>query len=60
MSRWIYSAADSGRLNELDLDLEPGQEFEAPDEWLPEPNPHPVYRPASVRESAPAPAQIEE
>lgn len=53
MSRWIYDAADPGVLSDLNLRLEPGQEFEAPDDWLPEPNPHPVYKP--VQKPAPKP-----
>ena len=62
--RWKYDAADPGRLNALDLDLEPGQEFDAPDDWLPEPNPHPVYKPVSDNKppakSAPAQAPEQE
>lgn len=61
--RWKYDAADPGRLNALDLDLEPGQEFDAPDDWAPEPNPHPVYRPvnaAPAAKSAPTPAPEQE
>lgn len=58
--RWKYDAADPGRLNALDLDLEPGQEFDAPDDWLPEPNPHPVYKPLNQAKSAPAPAPEQE
>jgi len=53
--RWVYDALDSGRLSDLDLALEPGQEFDAPDDWLPEPNPHPVYKPA--KKPAPKPAE---
>lgn len=49
MSKWIYDDPNPGFLLELDLDLEPGQEFDAPDSWQPEPNPHPVYKPASKK-----------
>jgi hypothetical protein len=49
MSRWKYDAADPGHLLELDLDLQPGDEFDAPDDWQPEPNPHPVYKPVSKK-----------
>jgi hypothetical protein len=51
--RWLYDANDSGYLADLGIELKPGDEFDAPDEWLPEPNPHPVYKPAS-KKSAPA------
>lgn len=45
MSRWLYAAADPAFIPDLDLTLQPGDEFDAPDDWLPEPNPHPVYKP---------------
>jgi len=44
MSRWVFDHATAARLSELELDLEPGQEFDAPDDWKPEPYPHPIYR----------------
>jgi hypothetical protein len=53
--RWIYDAADPGFLADLDITLTPGQEFDAPDDWAPEPNPHPVYKPATPAKK-PAPA----
>jgi hypothetical protein len=53
LARWIYNANDPGFLADLSLTLTPGQEFDAPDDWLPEPNPHPVYKPAT-KKSAPA------
>lgn len=53
--RWLYVAADPGHLSELNLRLEPGEEFEAPEDWQPEPNPHPSFRPV-VPKSAPAQA----
>ena len=62
MSRWIYQADGPGTLGELNLELQPGDEFEAPDDWLPEPNPHPVYKPQAKpapAKSAPAPAPEE-
>ena len=55
---WIYDAADPGTLTELNLALQPGQEFEAPDDWKPEPNPHPVFKPVRPK-SAPAQAPEE-
>ena len=57
--RWLYAALDPGDLRELNLRLEPGQEFEAPDDWLPEPNPHPCFRPVDVPDKS-APAQAPE
>lgn len=53
MSRWLYDASDPGTLGALDLDLQPGDEFDAPDDWLPEPNPHPVYKPAKSKPAKP-------
>lgn len=47
MARWKYDDPNPGRLADLDILLRPGQEFDAPDDWLPEPNPHPVYKPVS-------------
>lgn len=55
MSRWIYDAADPGVLADLNLRLEPGREFDAPEDWLPEPNPHPVYKPVKPKPEAPKP-----
>lgn len=53
MSRWRYQGESPAILREQDRfkelfferELEPGQEFEAPDNWVPEPNPHPLYAP---------------
>lgn len=45
MSRWTFDHPTPGHLSDLDLVLEPGQEFDAPDDWQPEPNPHPVFKP---------------
>lgn len=59
MRRWLYDASDPGVLTELDLELSPGQEFEAPDSWQPEPTPHPVYKPIADIKSAPAQAPQE-
>ena len=44
--RWVYDDPNPAQLPELGLELKPGQEFDAPDNWLPEPNPHPVFKPA--------------
>ena len=57
MSRWIFDHPTPGHLVDLGLDLEPGQEFDAPDEWKPEPNPHPVYKPADKKPAQPAPKE---
>jgi hypothetical protein len=51
--RWKYDDPNPANLPELGLSLEPGQEFDAPDEWLPEPNPHPVFKPADKAPKAP-------
>ena len=45
MSRWKYDDPNPAQLPELGLTLEPFAEFDAPDEWQPEPNPHPVFKP---------------
>lgn len=58
MRKWRYEAADPGVLGELNLLLQPGDVFDAPDEWEPYPNPHPVYKPAD-KKPAPAPAPEE-
>ena len=55
MSRWIYDAADPGVLSDLNLRLEPGQEFDAPEDWLPSPDPHPVFKPVLVSKPADEP-----
>jgi hypothetical protein len=64
MARWLYDHTDPGTLGELNLDLQPGDEFDAPDDWLPEPNPHPVYkptlRPVSKPNKEPAPPAPQE
>ena len=57
--RWIYEGADPARLSDLNVLVQPGDEFDAPDDWLPEPNPHPILKPAHPK-SAPAPAPVEE
>ena len=61
-SRWIYQGADPARLPELNVVLQPGDEFDAPDDWLPEPYPHPILKPtvSPPSNSAPAPAPVEE
>jgi hypothetical protein len=59
LARWIYDANDPGFLADLSLTLTPGQEFDAPDDWAPEPNPHPVYKPAATKKSAPPKAPQE-
>lgn len=51
--RWKYDDPNPARLPDLNLELEPGQEFDAPDEWLPEPNPHPVFKPAAGESKKP-------
>ena len=52
--RWKYDDPNPGHLADLNLTLEPGQEFDAPDDWAPEPNPHPVYKPVSPAKTAPS------
>ena len=47
MARYRYDDPNPGHLAELNLTLEPGQEFDAPNDWEPSPNPHPVYKPAT-------------
>ncbi len=58
--RWTYVADSPGQLvdGEFVIDLEPGQEFDAPDSFQPFPNPHPVFQPVKSK-SAPAPAPQE-
>lgn len=56
--QWIYDDPNPGQLRDLNLVLEPGQVFDAPDDWLPEPNPHPVYKPAT-KKTAPSKASEE-
>ena len=50
--KWKYDDPNPASFPELGLTLEPGQEFEAPDDWLPEPNPHPVFKPAESKAKA--------
>ena len=55
MSRWRYQGESPAILREQDRfkgffferELAPGDEFDAPDGWVPEPNPHPLYVPVS-------------
>lgn len=58
-TRWKYTAADSCQLvdGEFVIDLEPGQEFDAPDSFAPEPDPHPSFQRVSAPPSKSAPAQ---
>jgi hypothetical protein len=44
--RWKY-LGEAGTLVDGDftIDLEPGQEFDAPDSFVPFPDPHPVFKP---------------
>ena len=59
MARWVYEGDSPGQLVDGDLyvDVEPGKEFDAPDDWKPEPYPHPVYK--LVAKPAPAKAPQE-
>jgi hypothetical protein len=59
-TRWKYTATDPCQLvdGEFVINLEPGQEFDAPDSFTPEPNPHPSFKPVSPK-SAPAKAPQE-
>lgn len=62
MARYKYTGSDPCQLvdGEFVIDLEPGQEFDAPDSFVPEPNPHPSFRPATgTPKSAPATAPQE-
>ena len=45
--RWKYDDPNPGHLYELNLTLEPYQEFDAPEDWEPNPNPSPVFKPVS-------------
>ncbi len=54
--RWVYDDPNPANFPEFGLTLTPGQEFDAPDDWLPEPNPHPVFKPAGAQK-APAAAK---
>lgn len=36
-------------LRAIKVDLIPGEVFEAPDDWMPEPNPHPLFEPAGEK-----------
>ena len=67
--RWLYNSPDPAHLADVDFsaDLEPYQEFDAPDSW--EPNPASVPVPfkrvtptvaAPVAKSAPTPAPSQE
>lgn len=65
--RWRYNALDPGHLDisfelgrPFEIDLEPGQEFDVPDDdWLPEPNPHPVFQPVTGKSPSPIPQRTE-
>lgn len=59
MSKWIYLADGPATLvdGELVIDLEPGVEFEAPDDWEPRPNAESNFKRVS---SKPAPATAPE
>jgi hypothetical protein len=61
VARWIYEGDSPGTLVDGDLmvDVEPGKEFDAPDDWQPEPNPHPLYKPVAQKPPAPAKAPQE-
>jgi hypothetical protein len=61
-TRWKYDDPNPGHLAELDLTLEPYQEFDAPDGWEPNPNPSPVFKPVrpAKANSAPTTAPSEE
>lgn len=58
MTRWLYDGNDPGTLGELNLDLQPGDEFDAPDDWAPFPSPHPVYKPAKSKPPKPESAPL--
>lgn len=53
--RWLYDDPNPAQLPDLELTLEPHQEFDAPDDWAPSPNPHPVFKP--VNQKAPKAAK---
>jgi hypothetical protein len=59
-TRYKYTGSDPCQLvdGEFVINLEPGQEFDAPDSFTPEPNPHPSFKPVSPK-SAPAKAPQE-
>jgi len=59
VSRWKYTDTQPAILQDLDVILEEGTEFDAPDDWLPEPYPHPVYVRVDVVDPAPAAAPQE-
>lgn len=65
MARWKYTGSDPCQLidGEFAVDLAPGQEFDAPESFIPEPNPHPSFRAVTAvappLKSAPAPAPQE-
>jgi hypothetical protein len=56
--RWKYLGEPGTLVDDaLTIDLETGQEFDAPDSFLPEPNPHPLFKPVTAAPAAkPAPA----
>lgn len=58
MPRFKYLGADPCQLvdGEFVIDLEPGQEFDAPDSFAPEPNPHPSFKSVGTAPTKPAPA----
>lgn len=59
MARWKY-LGEAGQLvdGEFVINLEPGQEFDAPDSFVPFPNPHPIYQPAGDESPAITPPVI--
>lgn len=61
MARYKYLGADPCQLvdGEFFIDLEPGQEFDAPEAFAPQPNPHPLYQPVTQAKPAPATAPQE-
>lgn len=67
MSRWRYQGESPAILREQDRfkgfffehELAPGDEFDAPDDWVPEPNPHPLYVPVEADKPTVAPSSQE-
>lgn len=61
MNRFKYTGSDPCQLidGEFFIDLEPGQEFDAPDSFVPEPDPHPSFQPVTQAKTAPAKAPQE-
>jgi hypothetical protein len=62
VARYTYTGLDPCQLvdGEFVVNLEPGQEFDAPDSFVPEPNPHPSFQPVNAKaKSAPATAPQE-